>query len=196
MKKIFSAVILTLITVLLLAGCNKEKIETNMSETVADFEFTTQDGETLSLDDLKGDYWLTDFIFTNCETVCLPMTSNMKELQDKLKEEDIDFQLVSFSVDPDYDTPEVLREYAEEYGADTDSWTFLTGYDFETIEELSIKSFRNLVAPAPEGDDQVTHGTGFFLVNPEGEIIKKYDGVDSGGIDYIFRDLKKVKEEE
>lgn len=194
MRKLFRAFILTFVAVLLLSGCNKEKIETNMSETVDDFEFTTQDEETLSLDDLKGEYWLADFIFTNCETVCLPMTSNMKELQDKLKEEGVDIQIVSFSVDPEYDTPEVLREYADQYGADTDSWTFLTGYDFETIEELSIKSFKNLVAPAPEGTDQITHGTGFFLVNPEGKVIKKYDGVDSGGLDYIFRDLKKVQE--
>src|SRR5699024_10147310 len=139
---------ITLILVLFLVACG-EDIETNMSENVADFNFTTQDKGTLSLDDLEGEWWVADFVFTNCTTVCLPMTSNMSALQDKMKEEELDAQLVSFSVDPDYDTPEVLKEYAEEYDADLSNWTFLTGYDFQTIKELSIKSFRSLLAEAP-----------------------------------------------
>lgn len=176
---------------LLMASCNEE-IDTNMSEEVDDFSFTTQDEETLTLDDLKGEWWIADFIFTNCTTVCLPMTRNMKALQDDINEENLDVQLVSFSVDPDYDTPEVLREYAEEYDADLDNWTFLTGYDFDTIKEFSIKSFRSMVKEPQPGDDQVTHGTSFFLVNPEGKIIKQYDGTQSDELEQILDDLKTV----
>src|SRR5690625_3869400 len=161
LMRYFKSIILILV-VFFLAACG-EDIETNMSENVADFDFTTQDKGTLSLDDLEGEWWVADFVFTNCTTVCLPMTSNMSVLQDKMKEEELDAQLVSFSVDPDYDTPEVLQEYADEYDADLDNWTclsrkssyqeyadeydadldnwtFLTGYDFQTIKELSIKS--------------------------------------------------------
>jgi len=176
---------------LLMASCNEE-IDTNMSEEVDDFSFTTQDEETLTLNDLKGEWWIADFIFTNCTTVCLPMTRNMKALQDDINEENLDVQLVSFSVDPDYDTPEVLREYAEEYDADLDNWTFLTGYDFDTIKEFSIKSFRSMVKEPQPGDDQVTHGTSFFLVNPEGKIIKQYDGTQSDELEQILDDLKTV----
>src|SRR5690625_5110339 len=113
--------ILLVFIVLLLAACKEEEpeIETNMSDKILDFEFTTQDEETLSSDDLQGQYWVADMIFTNCTTVCLPMTTNMSKLQDTLAEEGIDdVHLVSFSVDPDYDSPEVLREYAELYDAD------------------------------------------------------------------------------
>lgn len=177
-------------TILLLVACGEEHIETNMSEKVADFTFTTQDNEKLSLDDLKGQWWIADFIFTNCTTVCLPMTSNMAELQSKIKDESLDVQLLSFSVDPDHDSSEVLKEYGEGYGADFSSWSFLTGYDFETIKEFSIKSFRSLVQEAPPGDDQVTHGTRFFLVNPDGEIIKSYDGIDAAEMEVIIKDLK------
>ncbi|WP_156290490.1 SCO family protein [Oceanobacillus salinisoli] len=177
---------------LLLAACGGYPIDTTMSEQVVDFEFTTQDNETLSLGDLEGEWWIADFIFTNCTTVCLPMTHNMSVLQSRLEEENLDAQLVSFSVDPDYDTPEVLKEYGESYDADFSNWTFLTGYEFETIKELSIKSFKNLVAEPPEGSDQVTHGTSFFLVSPEGEVIKNYSGVDSSQLDSIVSDLKKV----
>ncbi|MFD1039382.1 SCO family protein [Virgibacillus byunsanensis] len=87
---------------LFLVACG-EKIETNMSTEVQDFEFTTQDKKTLSLEELKGQWWIADFAFTNCTTVCLPMTSNMSKLQDKMKEENLDVQLISFSVDPKHE---------------------------------------------------------------------------------------------
>lgn len=192
LRKILLFSLLSLL--LFLAACSKEPIETNMSETVADFSFTTQDEETLKLDDLKGSWWIADFIFTNCTTVCLPMTANMKSLQEEITERDYDVQLVSFSVDPDYDTPEVLQEYAESYEADLSSWTFLTGYDFDTIKELSIKSFRSMVQEPVEGDEdeQVIHGTNFFLVNPDGKIIKQYDGVQSSELSNILADLEEI----
>src|SRR5690625_6090922 len=63
---------------------NEDKIESNMDETMSDFEFINQDEETVSLDDLKGEYWGADFVFTNCTTVCIAMTSNMKILQDEM----------------------------------------------------------------------------------------------------------------
>src|SRR5690625_8034817 len=94
---------------------NEDKIESNMDETMSDFEFINQDEETVSLDDLKGEYWVADFVFTNCTTVCIPMTSNMKILQDEMIEEDLtNIELISFTVDPDYDTPEVLSDRSEE----------------------------------------------------------------------------------
>lgn len=178
---------------LFLVACGKEEIETNMSDTVRDFDFTTQDNESLSLNDLEGKWWVTDMIFTNCTTVCLPMTNNMVLLQDMMAEEGLDdVQLVSFSVDPDYDTPEVLKEYAEDYDADLSNWSFLTGYDFETIREMSVKSFRSLLQEPEPGDDQVTHGTRFYLVDPEGNVIKNYSGTESAELDNIIDDLKVV----
>src|SRR5699024_11926793 len=68
-------------------------IETNMSENVADFSYTTQNHETLSNEDLAGSWWIADFVFTNCETVCLPMTYHMSLLQDELEDMDIPMQL-------------------------------------------------------------------------------------------------------
>lgn len=177
-------------TVLFLSACNdKLPIETNMSENVAHFSFTTQENETLSLDDLHGEWWIADFIFTNCESVCLPMTSNMSILQEELEKEDVNIQFVSFSVDPDYDTPEVLKEYGEMYEANFSNWYFLTGYDMQTIKELSIKSFRAFLKEPEPGSNQVTHDTRFFLVNPEGKIVKGYDGVDPSSIEDIVDDL-------
>jgi protein SCO1/2 len=183
------------VLLLLLTACGGYNIETNMARDIEPFEFTTQDNETLSNEDLEGEWWIADLIFTNCTSVCIPMSNNMSALQDKIKEENLDVQLVSFTVDPDYDTPEVLTEYADEYDADLDNWTFLTGYDFETIKEISIKSFQSPLLEPPEGDDQFTHGVNFFLVSPEGEVLKKYDGVESSETDIIMGDLRRVANE-
>jgi len=191
MKRLF---IISIAISLLLIGCsNKLPIKTNMSKTVKEFSFTTQDENTLGLEDLKGKWWIADFIFTNCTTVCLPMTSNMTQLQDTLKEDGIDIQLVSFSVDPDYDSPEVLREYGISYDADFSNWSFLTGYDFDTIKELSVKSFQAPILAAQAGSDQVTHDTRFFLVSPEGKVIKGYDGIHSDSMKEIIEDLRALK---
>lgn len=190
----FKVIILGLIIFLVACGENYDEIETNISETVADFSATTQDNEMLNLEDLSGKWWIADFVFTNCTTVCLPMTQNMTVLQDKLNEEDLSVELISFSVDPFYDTPDVLRSYAAGYEANLDNWTFLTGYDFQTIRELSIKSFRSLLQEAERGSDQVTHGTDFMLVSPEGKLIKKYDGLNTDEMDNIISDLKILQE--
>lgn len=183
--------VLVLLVTLFLVACGEE-FETNMSEEVSDFEFTTQDKEKMSLDDLKGDWWIANFIFTNCTTVCPPMTANMANLQQNMKEENLDAQLVSFSVDPDRDTPETLEKFAQQFQADFSNWTFLTGYEFQTIKEFSIKSFKSLVDEPPEGSDQVTHGINFFLVNPEGKVIKNYNGTQSEEMQNIVDDLKEV----
>lgn len=180
-----------LVLILFLAACGKGEIESNMSKQIEDFEFTTQDNEQLGLDDLKGKWWIADFIFTNCTSVCIPMTYNMSQLQTKLKEENLAVELVSFTVDPDVDSPEVLKEYAESYQVDLSNWNFLTGYDFDTIKEFAINSFMTGVKEEPDSD-QITHGVRFFLVNPEGEIIKNYMGTEAEEMDAIIEDLKKV----
>lgn len=187
-KAFFSVVLL-----ILLVACGKSyDIETNMSDEMEPFSFTDQNGDTFESDDLEGKWWIADLVFTNCTTVCLPMTTNMSSLQDTLREEEVDAELVSFSVDPDHDTPDVLKEYAKEYGADESNWHFLTGYDFHKIKEISVKSFRQLLKEPQEGDDQVTHGTTFILVDPDGDVIKSYDGTNIGEMDAIVQDLKTV----
>lgn len=193
MKKI---AVISLLAALFLAACGADKgpnIESNMSKDMPDFVYTSQDGTDFGLDDLKGKWWIADMIFTNCTTVCIPMTSNMARLQEMTNEQEWNDKLhfVSFSVDPDYDTPEVLTEYAKDYEVDLANWTFLTGYDFKTIQELSVKTFQ-IGLFEPMGDDQVVHGTRFYLVNPEGEVVKFYDGASGQEMDVIFDDLEVI----
>lgn len=185
-----SILFLAIVFIIIVQGCApKLPIETNVKEKVAAFSFTNQDGQTFSRDDLAGGWWIADFIFTNCTTACLPMSANMSRLQAELAEENLAVELVSFSVDPDFDTPDVLREYGEQYDADFSSWNFLTGYDFNTIKKLSVKSFRAFLQAPDDGSDQFTHDTRFFLVDPEGNIVKGYNGLESVSVENIMDDL-------
>src|SRR5699024_9057959 len=153
-----------------------------------------QDGDKLSKEELDGKFWIADFIFTNCTSVCPPMTANMATLQQQLDDEGLnDVHLVSFSVDPERDKPEDLKKYAKERGAiNFDNWHLLTGYDFKTIKKLSIKSFKSPVEKIPD-TDQFTHANQFFLVSPEGNAIKRYNGTKLSDVKEIVSDIKDMK---
>ncbi|PIC79180.1 cytochrome c oxidase assembly protein [Sporosarcina sp. P18a] len=181
--------ILLCTTILMLSGCNK-KIETNMSETMPDFEFTTQDDQPLGLKDLKGDWWIAYFSYTNCITVCPRTTANMVGVQERLKEEGLEPRIISFGIDPENDTPEVLRNYAADFGADLRTMSFLTGYDFETIQELSRNTFLSILESGAL--DQRAHSYYFYLVNPDGEIVKRYDGLTARENELLIEDVKTV----
>ncbi|WP_019122543.1 SCO family protein [Brevibacillus massiliensis] len=155
---------------------------------VPDFTYTNQDGKPFGLSDLKGHVWLTDMIFTNCRTVCPPMTANMAQLQQKLKEKGVEVDIVSFSVDPERDTPDALKAYGEKFGADFSQWHFLTGYSPEQIEELSYNTFKATLQKE-ENSDQVIHVTTFYLVDKSGKIVRKYDGLNPP-YDTIIKDIK------
>ncbi|PIC69022.1 cytochrome c oxidase assembly protein [Sporosarcina sp. P16b] len=187
MKVKFAVIFFT--TILILSGCSK-KIETNMSETMPDFEFTTQDDQPLGLKDLKGDWWIAYFSYTNCITVCPRTTANMVGVQERLKEEGLEPRIISFGIDPENDTPEVLRNYAADFGADLRTMSFLTGYDFETIQELSRNTFLSILESGAL--DQRAHSYYFYLINPEGEIVKRYDGLTATENELLIEDVKTV----
>ncbi|WP_188455052.1 SCO family protein [Virgibacillus oceani] len=196
MKRTFIASI-CLIFVIILSACGSEKtIPDKLDWKVQDFEATNQDGETVSLSDLKGKVWIADFIFTSCTSVCPPMTANMVKLQDKLKEADVPVEIVSFSVDPERDTPDVRKKYITERGGDLSNWSFFGDYAFDYVKEISESSFKSMAAKPPEGNDQFSHGTSFFLVNQEGTIVKKYSGVQEVPYDTIVEHAKILAEKE
>ncbi|WP_342742970.1 SCO family protein [Halobacillus hunanensis] len=130
-------------------------------------------------------------MFTSCTTVCPPMTRNMAKIQDMLKEEGIEAEIVSFSVDPKVDTPEKLKKFASAQGADFNNWTFVTGYTQDKIESFAKESFHT-IADKPEGADQVAHGSQFFLVNQEGKVVKYYRGASEVPFEQIVEDVKIV----
>ncbi|GKV68237.1 SCO1 protein [Sporosarcina sp. NCCP-2716] len=161
------------------------------------FEYTDQNNKTVSLDDLKGEIWLAQFVFTSCTSVCPPMMTNMAELQGKLKDKGIeDYKIVSFSVDPKVDTPEKLGEYLDAFGVpDKSKWEMLTGYSMEEINDLAVKSFKMPVIDDPNSD-QVIHGSRFGLVDKEGKVVKTYPGYEDVPYDTIVKDMKSLSKQD
>ncbi|UDK96573.1 SCO family protein [Lysinibacillus sphaericus] len=192
-KVMWFLLLLTLVTVL--SACGNAKFKADYSLEMQDFEHINQRGETVSLDSLKGKPWLGMYIFTNCNSVCPPMTFNMTQVQEKLKKKGIeDYNIVAFSVDPEVDTPEVLADYLTRYTVpDESKWNLLTGYSQSYIEQYAVKSTKLLVKDDPNSD-QVIHGIQFFLVDKDGILVKQYDGYAKDAndvpIDTIVSDLE------
>ncbi|WP_164669198.1 SCO family protein [Virgibacillus doumboii] len=185
-----SKIILPLLILFILLSACGNTYEGDFSYDVKKFTFTNQNGETISKEDMAGKFWIADFIFTNCTTVCPPMTSNMVYLQGKLKKAGLeDVQLLSFSIDPKRDTHEKMKTYVKNRGGTLDNWHLFTGYEFEKIKEFSIKSFKAPVDKIADSD-QFIHSTGFYLVSPEGNAIKQYNGNDKSEMKKIVQDIK------
>ncbi|MEO6940907.1 MAG: SCO family protein [Candidatus Kapaibacterium sp.] len=142
---------------------------------VPDFSLIRQDKTPFTLSDLKGHIWVADFIFTHCAGTCPMMTSKMASLQKSMMKTG-DVRLISFSVDPTRDTPEVLEKYAKNFGADTKTWFFLTG-PVSSIFTLAKNGF-HLPVDSVGGDQTspIVHSERFVLVDAKGHIRGYYDG--------------------
>ena len=148
---------------------NSEPISMHESLSVPDFTLTNQQAQSFGLTNLEGKIWVANFIFTNCPTICPKMTQKMAELQTEFENEPVYF--VSFTVDPDRDTAEVLSKYAKRYAADEKRWHFLTG-DKKQIYQLANEGFR--LAASPHGNG-FPHSSKFALVRPDGKVHDYYD---------------------
>jgi protein SCO1/2 len=162
-------------------------------DPVPAFSLTNRDGRTVRLQDLKGKPWIADFIFTRCPASCPLMTARMAKLDRELPD-GLDVRLVSFSVDPEHDTPQALQRYAQSYKA-PDRWLFLTGGKDE-MYRLSRQGFKLGIdipppatpgAPAPE---PILHSTRFVLVDGQGRIRGYYDGFDEESVKKLKQDVE------
>jgi protein SCO1/2 len=157
---------------------------------IADFSLTNQDGRAVSLADLRGRVWVADIIFTRCPGPCLKMTRQMKGLQEALPSAS-QAELVTLTTDADFDTPPVLKAYAERFGADTNRWMFLTGTK-QGIAKLAIDSLRlTAIAKKPEErespEDLFVHSTIFVIADKQGRLRGVFettgDGIDPRGVE-------------
>lgn len=153
---------------------------------VADFTLIEKSGGELSLDNLKGNVWVANFIFTHCAGQCPTMSLKMSGLQSRLPQE---ARLVSFTVDPKNDTPKALLDYAKRYNAQGERWLFLTGEE-PTIREV-LKGFY-----VNTGEDPNLHSLRFVLVDSNGLIRGYYDSTEEEAVKKLLQDTKLLMEEE
>lgn len=157
--------------------------------TVPAFELTDQDGRSFGSADLAGRVWVASFIFTRCETVCPAITRQMARVQDRTRNLEPAVHLVSFSVDPEHDTPARLAAYARAHRASPRMWTFLTGPSDavrETVEKgLRVSIGKDAADPSPAG---ISHGTHLVLVDGAARIRGYYDPAEADALDRLVRD--------
>ncbi len=180
--------------------------------TVPPFSLIERSGMPVTRDDLMGKVWIANFIYTHCPDTCPLQTANMARVQRDL--EDIrDLRLVSITVDPERDSPPVLKEYADRYEADPNRWLFLTG-EKDAIYRLAQEGFRlslvdpgqrverRLFAPTPvfahhgESGKRFIHTSRFVLVDREARIRGYYPGTDEEALQRLRRDVRILSEPE
>lgn len=161
--------------------------------TVPSFELVNQDAQPFGSQQLSGKIWIADFIFTTCPGPCPIISTRMSELQKPLVKSDV--HLVSFSVDPEKDTPPMLRAYADKLRKEPLRWDFLTG-SRTTIAALSRDGFK--LGLSDEGDDKENpvHSTRFILVDRHGTIRGYYDALAPDGVTKLLADANHLLREQ
>jgi protein SCO1/2 len=149
------------------------------------FRFTTQEGKSLTKEDLIGKVWVADFVFTRCNGPCPVMTSRMAELAKGLAKAK-DVRVVSISVDPEHDTPAVLADYASRMDADPSRWIFLTGPKPE-IDAFARKGMFQVLAYDDKGVP--THSTRFLVIDRAGRIRRTRNLDEPELVQKLFMDI-------
>ena len=173
---------------------------------VTDFSLIERSGRQVGLLDLAGKVWITNFIYTHCPDTCPLQSAEMAKLQAEFAMEK-DLLIVSITVDPERDTPEVLSRYAKRYGADLERWLFLTG-EKKTIYRLALEGFRLSVVDPAEGvkswlfgpipvlahhgetDKQFIHSSRFVVVDPQARIRGYYQSAEEDALQRLRRDVR------
>ncbi|TVZ27001.1 protein SCO1/2 [Gillisia sp. Hel_I_86] len=143
------------------------------NKKVPDFQFVNQNGDTISNKDYLGKVYVIEFFFTTCPSICPIMNKNLLEVEKEVGGNK-DFGIVSITIDPQYDTSEVLKQYAEKYGIDNPNWNFLTG-DREDIYTLANKGFGIFANEDQEVPGGFAHSGMFALIDREGYVRSRAD---------------------
>ena len=187
--------------VLFFVACSQREIP--VLGQIPNFQLSDQEGKAVSTKDLNGRVWIADFFFTSCAGSCPLLTQRMKGIQEfiatKVAEPDrAKLGLLSFSVDPERDTPERLKDYAKKFGADPKLWWFLTG-PVNEITKTVMDGFKismgkvALATPDPEGDAQpfdIVHGEKFVLIDPQGRIRGYYNSDEPESMKNLTQDMQ------
>lgn len=164
---------------------------------ISAFEFLDQNNQKFSSEKLKDKIWVAEYFFTTCGTICPKMNQQMMKVQQAFNSDD-EVKIVSFTVDPEIDTPEQLSNYAKGHEANPNQWFFLTGkkeelYQFarQSIFVLKPAEAANL---GDAGSDFI-HTNNFVLVDRLGRIRGYYDGTDEKEVKVLIEDIKILKKE-
>ena len=171
-----------IISLIFLFQMKKEPVLPVIGE-IPSFHLVDQNDDMFTLQNMEGKVWLADFIFTTCAGPCPIRTERMKTVQKDFKDYE-NMRFVSFTVNPDYDTPEILSDYADRNRIDTSTWSFVTG-NYEDIQSLVGEGFK-----MGDVEEIVFHSTQFALVDDKGIVRGYYSGIEPSEHKLLKRDIK------
>ncbi|OYU96991.1 MAG: SCO family protein [Bacteroidetes bacterium B1(2017)] len=161
--------------------------------TVPNFAFVNQDGDSVTQENVKGKIYIADFFFTSCPTICPVMKKQLIRVYDKFKT-DPNFLILSHTIDPEYDTLALLKDYCSRLGSDGKHWMFLRG-NREATYDLAEKGYYSTALPDSTAPGGFVHSGGFILVDSKGRVRGIYDGTEEKAVDHLMEDILILKEE-
>lgn len=166
----------------------------NPGHTVGPFAFVDQVGDTITQDNLNGKVTVVNYFFTRCTGICPKMNHNMDQIYEDFKDT-ADFQILSNTVDPGNDSVPVLAKYAEQWGAQPETWKFLTGPRKELFD-VAVHQYLLSVADSLGVNDQFVHTQFFALVDKGRRIRGFYDGLKQDDLDKLKKDIRNLLKED
>ncbi|TNF44120.1 MAG: SCO family protein, partial [Cytophagales bacterium] len=155
---------------------------------IPEFSFMNQNGESMGRAEMEGKITIVDFFFTSCPSICPIMSKEMERVNDMFRDESR-VQIMSISIDPEYDTPEILKSYADRHNAIPGKWHFLSGPKEETYQLAKC----GFVLPTLDGNgvpDDFVHSDKFVLIDEQGRIRGYYSGTDREAVDLLMLETK------
>lgn len=159
--------------------------------TISDFAFQDQTGNTITKADVEGKFFVADFFFTTCQSICPIMSGELYTVQEAFVD-DPDVMILSHTVDPEKDTVEAMAAYAEQFHANPEQWKFLTGSKVELYAQAR-KSYLLAVAPGDGGEHDFIHSQDVVLVDRQGRPRGVYDGTSHQAVKALIQDIRKLK---
>ncbi|TWR26283.1 SCO family protein [Mucilaginibacter achroorhodeus] len=170
----------------------KEVVDT-VYQTIPDFKFVNQYGDTITQNSLKGDIYVADFFFTTCPSICPIMHRNMLKVYEDFKNVP-DFKIISHTIDPKHDSVTVLKKYADKLGIKGDSWWLLQGKKEDTYE-LGQKHYLVAMSQDDGTPGGYVHQGWFVLVDKQHRIRGYYDGTKEEEVAKMINDIKTLRAE-
>lgn len=172
-----------------------KEVSDTVYPTIPYFYFLNDDSVIVRSTEMEGKVWVVDFFFTTCPTICPTMTKNMQKLNAATKDLHDELQFISISINPQHDTPSILKRYREHYKATASNWQFFTGKEAET-HQLGIENFQIFAGRDEESEGGYAHSGAFTLVDKEGYVRGVYLGTDEKQVIQLEKDIRKLLKEE
>ena len=173
---------------------NGKQVIDTVYHTIAPFRFVNQDNSVITNETFNGKVYVADFFFTSCRTICPIMKTQMVRVYEQVQD-DADVLILSHTIDPEYDTVALLRDFANRLGVKSSKWHFATGQPKEYVFDLAQKSYFATAMEDKAEPDGFIHSGAFLLIDQQGRIRGKYDGTKEDDVNRLMKDIKRLERE-